>query len=200
MKKLNLGCGDHPLDSSWINTDIFCIDPRVRYLDVRERFPFDDNSIDRIFTEHMIEHLTGVEGQRCIKECFRVLAPGGRIRISFPSLDFLIALATEPMKKEHWKYGHWAGKEFNLPWELSSIEITANMAVNNFFYNFGHRFMWTGQAMIDNLAGFGFEGICECRIKESSDSEFQNLENDSRMPPGFLQLETMTIEAEKPLT
>jgi hypothetical protein len=45
----------------------------------------------------------------------------------------------------------------------------------------------------------GFRDFKRCAIGKSEDETFQNLENDSRMPPGFLQLETMTFEAEKPL-
>jgi hypothetical protein len=42
----------------------------------------------------------------------------------------------------------------------------------------------------------GFASITEHLIQQSGDPELCNLENDGRMPPGFLQLETMTLEGE----
>ncbi len=44
----------------------------------------------------------------------------------------------------------------------------------------------------------GFRAVALPKIGESDDPAFVGLENASRMPEGFLQLETMTIEAEKP--
>ena len=70
-RKLHLGAGVNILPG-WLNSDGF--DPtafNVSFkkfrgdilLDVRERFPFDDSSLDYIFHEHLIEHLDYHQGQ-----------------------------------------------------------------------------------------------------------------------------------------
>jgi len=46
------------------------------------------------------------------------------------------------------------------------------------------------------LIDAGFANITEHLIQQSDDPELCNLENDGRMPAGFLQLETMTLEGE----
>ena len=78
--------------SGWLNSDI---EPKLKdilYLDATQDFPIEDNSFDYIFSEHMIEHITYNDAKRMISECFRILKPGGVIRISTPDLSFLVDL------------------------------------------------------------------------------------------------------------
>lgn len=44
----------------------------------------------------------------------------------------------------------------------------------------------------------GFVDVHSYRINESDDLALKNLENEERMPAGFLQLESFTLEARKP--
>jgi ubiquinone/menaquinone biosynthesis C-methylase UbiE len=48
--------------------------------DVRDRLPCEDDSFDFILMEEVVSHIVGAE--ETIKECVRVLAPGGRVAIS----------------------------------------------------------------------------------------------------------------------
>lgn len=48
-----------------------------------ERY-FDVGSIDRIFAEHVLEHLTLEEGTSAARLCYRYLKPGGIMRIAVP--------------------------------------------------------------------------------------------------------------------
>ena len=47
--KINIGCGRTRLDKTWLYGDM--------YVDVYQRLPFDDNTVDFMFSEHFIEHL-----------------------------------------------------------------------------------------------------------------------------------------------
>lgn len=84
MKKLHLGCGSviHP---GWDNLDI-APPPGGIVCDLRKPLPYGANSVDFIFHEHFIEHLDRDQGVRLLKECYRVLKPGGVMRISTPDL------------------------------------------------------------------------------------------------------------------
>jgi SAM-dependent methyltransferase len=75
---VQLGCGDHRLPFPWENYDA--------EIDITQRLPFADSSIDRIFCEHTIEHVTQQQGVEFLRECFRVLRPGGVLRLSFPAV------------------------------------------------------------------------------------------------------------------
>ena len=55
-KKINFGCGTNVLDG-FINVDLIAR-KNVYPHNVTNSFPLEDNSIEAIYTEHMIEHLT----------------------------------------------------------------------------------------------------------------------------------------------
>jgi len=52
------------------------------FVDVTERFPFPEQSVDYFRTEHMIEHVPLSSAQFVIYECYRTLKAGGKIRIA----------------------------------------------------------------------------------------------------------------------
>jgi predicted SAM-dependent methyltransferase len=189
--KLNIGSGDHPLGPDWINADLM---PHAGglYMDATKRFPFRDGEIDRIFSEHMIEHVPLAGGLAMLGECYRVLRPGGRIRISTPSLEFLFGLWQRPTEETE-RYVKWACRIFS-----PAAPVCAETVINNFVRAWGHQFIWSREMLVIAMTDIGFRAVASPKIGESEDPEFVGLENASRMPEGYLQLETMTIEAEKP--
>src|SRR5687768_2073927 len=86
MLMINVGCGEqiHP---EWTNLDLVSHDKRVRAIDVRRGLPFPDQSCDVAYSSHMLEHLSPQEASRFLRECFRILKPGGIIRIVVPNLE-----------------------------------------------------------------------------------------------------------------
>lgn len=83
---LNLGCGTriHP---AWQNFDLNVTAPGVRPLDIRAPLPFPDSSADAVYHSHVLEHLDPHTGARFIRECRRILKPGGVLRIAVPDLE-----------------------------------------------------------------------------------------------------------------
>jgi predicted SAM-dependent methyltransferase len=53
--------------------------------------PYPDGSISEIRASHILEHFTFGEAQTAMQEWSRVLKPGGRIRISVPDVDKVLA-------------------------------------------------------------------------------------------------------------
>lgn len=89
-KYLQVGGGMHVKSGKdWINGDIIAGDI---YLDASKKLPFPDASIDVIFTEQFIEHLSQEQALFFIKESYRVLKKGGCIRHSTPDLKKIIDL------------------------------------------------------------------------------------------------------------
>lgn len=88
MKKLHLGCGAIIING-WVNLDLNPPEGGT-VCDLRRPLPYESDSVDFIFHEHFIEHLTRDEGVRLTKECYRVLKPDGVLRIITPDL-YLIA-------------------------------------------------------------------------------------------------------------
>ncbi len=88
---LNFGCGGtfHP---DWTNLDTSPASPGVIAHDLRLRFPFADGSFDAAYGSHVLEHLEPAAAERLLQDCFRILKPGGTIRIAVPDLESIVRL------------------------------------------------------------------------------------------------------------
>jgi len=67
-------------------------DPQVLAHDLREPLPFADGVFSTVYHSHVLEHLPRREAPRFLAECFRVLEPGGIIRVVVPDLEGIVRL------------------------------------------------------------------------------------------------------------
>jgi len=88
MKFLNIGCGSH-FHPAWTNVDVASTSPHVIAHDIRKGLPFDGASFDVVYHSHVIEHLAQPDALSFMRECVRVLRPGGTIRVVTPDLETL---------------------------------------------------------------------------------------------------------------
>ena len=95
---LNLGCGAtfHP---EWINIDLVSTTPEVRAVDVRQALPFAADSFDAVYHAHVLEHFEAQAGQKLLRECLRVLKPGGTLRVVVPDLEQISELYLDRLRK-----------------------------------------------------------------------------------------------------
>lgn len=174
MTKLNLGCGAHPMPG-WINYDAdFHVG--VTTLDLsRGTLPHGDNSVDYIFTEHFIEHISKENGLSLLRDCFRVLTSNGVLRISTPDLSYVI-------------YHYSKGRTYHIPgsWEPKS---PCDM-VNEGMRLWGHQYLYDKDEIVTSLIAAGFKGIWECKKGVSVHEALKNVE----IRPHHLE---MYIEATK---
>ena len=91
---LNLGCGRR-YHSAWTNLDLESNDPEVVSHDVTKGIPFEASSFDAVYHSHVLEHLNPEEGKQLIQECYRVLSPGGVLRVVVPDLERIARLYLE---------------------------------------------------------------------------------------------------------
>lgn len=83
--KLNLGCQIHAFEG-WVNQDIVGDDPNIKadiVCDAAE-LPLEDNSVDFIYSGHLVEHYYPDTLEAAISEWYRVLKPGGKLVILTP--------------------------------------------------------------------------------------------------------------------
>jgi predicted SAM-dependent methyltransferase len=189
-RKLHIGCGHYKLDG-WINTDLEPISKDVVKLDATKPFPYESNSFDYIFSEHMIEHINYIQGINMLGECNRILKPNGRIRISTPDLQFLTRLYREPEKDIHRHYISWF-TTVQAKWAPTNAPA---FVFNAYMRNWGHQFVYDETTLTTSLLMAGFYKIRRTPLNVSDDPELQDLEHADRLPPGLLELETMTLEA-----
>ena len=106
-RHLNLGCGSrfHP---GWENVDMFPHDPCVRVHDLRKRTPYADATFDVVYHSHVLEHFPKNAAHVFLRECHRVLKPGGVIRVAVPDLERIARLYLEALEKASNGVPGWA--------------------------------------------------------------------------------------------
>lgn len=81
--KLDIGCGQKVMEG-YEGVDVRP-GPNVKHvLDVREPWPWADESVEAIHSRHFVEHLTGMERVHFFDEAYRVLVPGGTLTVITP--------------------------------------------------------------------------------------------------------------------
>ncbi len=192
VPKLQIGAGLN-VKSDWLNGDIDPVGPGVVYLDASKRFPLPDNSFHYAFSEHMIEHVPYQAGRNMLAECYRVLAPGGRIRICTPDLANFLKLFRSDRSQVENDYLAWATREF-CP---LADAVDPVFVLNNYVRDWGHQFIYDQATLARALGHAGFSAVTTHRLGESGDAALRGLECIDRMPAGFLALESMVLEAVK---
>jgi predicted SAM-dependent methyltransferase len=191
--KLHIGCGANVLPG-WLNTDRYPEANGVMHLDATRRFPLPDDAFDRAFSEHMIEHVSFADAVAMLRECHRVMRKGGRIRIATPDFAFLLDLCRRDPSELQRRYIEWSTQTF----VAGAPYADATFVVNNFMRDWGHAFIHDERSLRSAFEQAGFAQIVRSDVGTSTDPAFRNLENESRMPPGFLRLETIVLEGAKP--
>lgn len=201
MSKLHLGAGDNILDG-WINTDIVTEFNNTQYLDVTQQFPFPDNSMEVVFSEHLIEHLEVIDAEKMLCECFRVLDKSGVLRIATPNLSALTVLFNSNIELTsiQQEYLDWITKKYI--WDPSEYHIFSSApcyVLNNAMRNWGHKFLYDYDTLRDILIKNGFRNIVKCNVGTSYRG-LSGLEGHGKII-GNEQInsyETMVLEAIKP--
>lgn len=158
--KLHLGCGSNYIEG-WLNIDLDSPLADI-HADFRDPLPYPDKSVDFIFTEHFIEHISLDEGILFLKECYRVLKKGATLRLSTPDLRWLIAQ-------------YVAGKlnEFE---DVGWVPETPCRLLNEGMRLWGHQFVYDDVELIDALNTSGFSEISRVNYRVSTHLDLMGLE------------------------
>ena len=179
--RLHVGCGTTRLNG-WINVDRFT-SPAVDYIiDIRYGLPF--RELELIYAEHFLEHLSVEEAVRFLRECRRVLAPEGILRLTTPNLDWVWAT--------HYGTGRSAGAAVRDCFQL-----------NKAFYAWGHRFLYNWDTLVALLGHAGFAAVDPAAYGESRHPALRGLERHERSAdepalPHILIAEASGIRSDPP--
>lgn len=199
-RKLQIGAGPNELPG-WLNADFSPRHASTIFMDATQPFPLPSNSFDFVFSEHMIEHVPFDHGQRMLRECYRVLKPGGKIRIATPNLNRIAGLATSSPSREQQQYATWA-IENHVPYALRSgmrDDYRPAYVINNFFWGFGHYFVYDPDTLGAALMACGFVNPLSFDPGISDTAELRGLETHAALiGEEFNRFETMVLQAGKP--
>jgi predicted SAM-dependent methyltransferase len=135
--KLHLGSGTQYIPG-WINCDLYAEQVDQRF-DVA-KIPYPNNSVDEIMAYHIIEHFDFMQGQDVLKEWYRALKPGGRIRLETPDLLGTCKRFVEGTEQYRiLLYGHF----FAWPWLPGQT----------------HKFLFTETQLFWTLSQIGFKNV-----------------------------------------
>jgi SAM-dependent methyltransferase len=148
--RLNLGCGSNVLPG-WLNADAAAASRRVVHLDARRMRFLPAASFVAVFCEHMIEHAPRAEAERVLSEIYRLLRPGGVLRLVTPSLESMAAIALG--RAQSTEYVEWFRRASGEP------GADAGDAVNAMFYGHGHRYIWSEAKLTACLQALGFREV-----------------------------------------
>lgn len=198
VKKLHIGAGGQFFDT-WLNVDIQPLNNNVAYMDASEKFPFESESFELIYSEHLFEHLTLQKQQVMLFECNRILVKGGKIRIATPNFDFIVSQKKGKSETLD-EYINWYIENFfkNELEKLGDNIKSEVYFVNNYFHNWGHEFIHNFDSIENLLRYTNFFDIKKVQIYESDSPEFKDIEKHGTViPKVYNDLETLVIEAKK---
>ncbi|MCF7866214.1 methyltransferase domain-containing protein [Candidatus Woesearchaeota archaeon] len=173
--KLQVGSG-RKIIPGWINMDLKRGDLRAN---ITEGIPLKDSSIDLIFHEHFLEHLEyPVDANKFIQESYRVLKPGGYMRIGVPDTEYTIRAYLEGNEQ----YFKMCRELWHPDWCTTPME-----SVNFHFRQLGqHKFAYDYETVHKILLQNNFRNINKSSYKQS---KVEELNVDTRDDAGTLWVE-----------
>lgn len=87
---VNLACGSvYVNDGTWLNFDYVSNSSKVKRANLLAQLPLNDSEVDLVYSSHFLEHIPRDQVVPFLSECFRILKPGGLLRIVVPDLENL---------------------------------------------------------------------------------------------------------------
>ncbi len=154
-KKVQIGCGPNYLNG-FINIDGNFQRKTDYLLDVRAGLPFPDNSIDFLYSCHMMEHLHVNETIQLLQECRRVLTPDGYLRLTLPDFSFIASIMSGEQVSD-------------FPRRFNSRE---GQAINHLFCDGQHKYAFSREVIEEMAREIGFSRVMPAGLE---DDHFVNL-------------------------
>lgn len=185
---LDVGCGPNSkpeninLDYGWTTKIDICAD-------ITKGIPLPDGHVRGIFSEHCLEHVDLHGALRALREFYRVLQPGGAVRIVVPDLAIYVREYAKSRAGQPFEMPYADGLP-GSPWSIDGI-VTPAQSVNQIMHAHGHRFIYDCETLSAMLGKVGFVDIEEQQFGTGRVRDLI-LDNEWRA------VESLYIEAVKP--
>jgi predicted SAM-dependent methyltransferase len=179
---LDVGCGPN-ISPGFYNIDYDWRPGIDRVVDIRKGLHLPDDSVDGIFSEHCLEHVTFEDASNVLRELHRIMRPGAALRVIVPDGE-IHARAYVRSLDEARDVTPYAG-------HISKNGIsTPIMCLNACMRDHGHLFIYDFATMSQQLAAAGFREITKCEHRQGRDPMLLK-DADSRA------VESLRVEAVK---
>lgn len=218
--RVHYGCGP-TVGKSWLNFDVSpmlrverlpLIGPvlhklagggmsfprEVRYGNIINGPLVQEGSAKAVYASHVLEHLSLGDARVALANTYRMLAPGGVLRLIVPDLRTRAELylqqvaAGDPEAASNFMRYSVLGMEERPRGMIRLIRRT--------FSGTSHLWMWDRISMRAELERAGFVSIRECQFGDADDPAFAELEDRTRFIDTTLQQKECAMEARKPVT
>jgi predicted SAM-dependent methyltransferase len=184
QRGLQLGCGPKPIPG-WVNVDLEDHALVDISCDLTFGLPFcPDGVFDVVFSEHFLEHIDRKSAIHLMRECVRVLKPGGVARFAIPDLDKL--LDDYHSGAQH----HEVNRSFDE--ELGGAFYTRGELFNIAMRAWGHTYMYNEEDLTALFKAAGFGGIRRVPHLQSTTPMLHRRET---RPPGQSSLVVEGVKA-----
>jgi predicted SAM-dependent methyltransferase len=207
IKKVQFGCG-RSIEDGFLNVDgdfrwlspdmrndivynyVDRASPKLLQHDLRERMPEALREVEVIYHCHFLEHLPIDLGAIFLTQCYRLLAPGGVMRLVVP--DFELWCKKYVAKDKD--YFQWYKRSYlgvDNPYYVTNGQIFTGM-----LYNWGHVMAYDYETLVHLLKSIGFINISQSFWGKSNDAKFAGIEliEDGENQRRF---ESLVIECER---
>ncbi len=168
--KLHVGCGKGQL-AGWINIDVH---PAPLALNVLRGLPFSAGAASYVFVSHLLEHLYFPRDVKpFLAEVWRVLAPGGVVRIVVPDIEKCIAAYTHndreffASRRETWPW--WPSN----PTRLEDFLAYAGAGPEPAFLFESHKYGYDFETLQRVLSDAGFGEVIQSTYMASAHPELR---------------------------
>jgi len=148
--KVNIGCGKL-VRKDWVNIDLYP-QPGAYYVNVVDGLPFKARTVIHIHCEHFLEHLSFFDAERFLAECYRVLVPGGSMRIIVPDAEKYITAYCSSDKEFFQKMQGLGGVERPLETPMHFLNQMFRMGGD-------HHFAWDFETLRATTTAVGFPTV-----------------------------------------
>lgn len=169
IRRLHWGCGD-VTSAGWINSDVKGGPGVGIACDILDGLPLDDDSIDYIFSQHVLQEIKIYNQLDALRELRRVLKPGSVLRLCLPDLD----LAIEAYRSGRRDYFH--------VWDWDTI--SGNFITHVLWYSLT-RTLFTYEFAEELLRKAGFRDVLRVAYRQTASSYPEIVELDDRREESF---------------
>jgi SAM-dependent methyltransferase len=161
--------------------------------DVTRGLPWKDETVEVIYASHFLDHLPRQQAEDFLREAYRVLIPGGILRLALSDLErkarqYLDEVHQARLGASSWEKGLPADNFLRST--LLGVEVRPSLTrpisfLRALLFRGGHLWMWDAPSLILLLRHIGFREVRECAFRESIIQEVSLLDLESRKDESF---------------
>lgn len=156
IKKLQVGCGPKNILPDWWNVDIRQFPGIDLAMDVTQ--PWNLSNLEYVYGEHFLEHLSLEGAIAFLDQAWQSLKPGGVIRLSTPSVEWVLST------------------HFELSETNPEKKVSSTFAINRAFNGWGHQFLYSQEFLTAVLENIGYQDVKYCEYGQSVHQALNDIE------------------------